>query len=222
MKLDASSPLKGIMFRRPRVILKTRQFIGLSVCLQIQEGTAWNSQVTLKHWSFSGNDKFPEGAKLCKNSFVERKVPRRLCVLLWRCCPIWVAENPSGSAVCELPDQRCTNNHLKSHKNTFFAILKLVSASAARLDHIYLPECIDLPECIEDCCDVIGSFSICVNKHLKNVPKVAGRCTYLSGTPWAPQNSWDRKVEARVQLQSWCHFTLMVSELNRWHLFHPS
>lgn len=119
MKLDASSPLKGIMFRRPRVILKTRQFIGLSVCLWIQEGTAWNSQVTLKHWSFRGNDKFPEGAKLCKNSFVERKVRRRLCVLLWRCCPIWAAENPSGSAVCELPDQRCTNDHLKSHKNTF-------------------------------------------------------------------------------------------------------
>lgn len=119
MKLDASSPLKGIMFRRPRVILKTRQFIGLSVCLWIQEGTAWNSQVTLKHWSFSRNDKFPEGAKLCKNSFVKLKVPRRLCVLLWRCCPIWAAENPSGSAVCELPDQRCSNDHLKSHKNTF-------------------------------------------------------------------------------------------------------
>lgn len=80
MKLDASLAPKGITFRRPRVILKTRQFIGLSVCLWIQERTAWNSQVTLNHWSFSEDPKYHYDASLCNNSSVENKI---LAASLW-------------------------------------------------------------------------------------------------------------------------------------------
>lgn len=108
MKLDASSALKGITFGRPRVILKTRQFIGLSVCLWIQEGTTWNSQVTPKRWWFSGLPKYPEVATLCNSSWVESQS------LEHNSMPSSDWQNPRGSAGCELSDQLDTSKHSKS------------------------------------------------------------------------------------------------------------